>query len=630
MERGVRVGDWKVNRGMKRIALVILAVAQMTWAQSEGLKVGENTHLNAGGLVDFGYSGDYGDDIASSHGLNVGASGTLSGFYYNPNFLNFSATPYYNQSRADSSSQSLTDATGIAGIANFFTGSHFPGSVSYHYDHNSSGTFGLPGTPNFTTVGTGQGFGIAWSALIPDWPTFSIGYSQGSGSGTVYGTNEETGSSTHNLNLRSTYVLKGFRLNGYFDHMSFNSNFPEFLAGNEMAVSDTSGHDFGFGTNHSLPANGNFYVNYNRSSFTTVAGMGQELPSNTSSWTTGTEYAGASFYPTVKLGLFVSQTYTDNLSGSLVQGLVSSGAVPPPINLGSTSNGFTFAGGASYQFTKYISGIAQATHFEQNFLGNSYSGTFVSGSVNCARRLLDTFSFSASVVDSDNGQGNNTLGFVGTVNYFRRFGRWDTSGTLSYAQNVQTALVTYTTSYYQYRASVLRPFGHGLQWSAAFNGTKSALTQQPNSPNHSEGYSTTMSGRRFSLNANYNTFYGVGVLSTTGIVPVPPIVGVLESGLTVYNGSSYGGGVTITPLPRLMLSGDYSRAISNTISNTISGQTPSHNDTEIFNAQMQYHLRKINMLAGYTRFTQGISAFGALPGSVNSYFIGVSRWVNLY
>ena len=95
------------------IGLATLAIAQIAFSQSQPqtqtpeLSIGENTKLSAGGLFTFGYSGDYGDVISSQHGLNFGVDGRLSGYYYNPNFISFTATPYYNQSRANSSYQSL-------------------------------------------------------------------------------------------------------------------------------------------------------------------------------------------------------------------------------------------------------------------------------------------------------------------------------------------------------------------------------------------------------------------------------------------------------------------------------------------------------------------------------------------
>src|ERR1035438_10514256 len=200
--------------------IVVLALAPWTYAQ---VQIGENTKINAGGLFTAGYAGDYGNQIPSSHGLQFGASGNLSGYYYNPNFVNFNVTPYYNQSKADSDFQSLTNASGVAATANFFTGSKFPGSVTYRYDYNSTGTFGLPSTPNFTTQGNGQGFGVNWSALIPDWPTLSVGYQHGSGSGTLYGTNQETSSSQNMFTARSTYRLEEFNINAYYDHDTLSS-----------------------------------------------------------------------------------------------------------------------------------------------------------------------------------------------------------------------------------------------------------------------------------------------------------------------------------------------------------------------------------------------------------------------
>ena len=72
------------------------------------------------------------------------------------------------------------------------------------------------------------------------------------------------------------------------------------------------------------------------------------------------------------------------------------------------------------------------------------------------------FTFSGSVIDSSNGQGTNSLGFVGNVNFFRSIKGWQLSGVFSYAQNVQSILVTYTTSYYNYNANLHRRLPGGI------------------------------------------------------------------------------------------------------------------------------------------------------------------------
>jgi hypothetical protein len=604
------------------VTLLLVLMPSLTIAQ---VKLGDNLQMKAGALFTAGYSGDYGDSgqIQPDHGLDFGLDGTITGSYYNPNFLSFTLNPYVNQSRADSSYQSLTGASGITGTANLFTGSRFPGSVTYRDDYNSTGTFGLEGQPNFTTHGHGQGFGIGWSALLPGLPTLSASYSQGSGSGTVYGTDEESGSDTKLFNLHSTYAIDGFRLNGYFDHNDLHSIYPEFLSGEQESVANTDGHDFGFGSNRNLPLNGSFYANYSRAEASTDF-LGQQA--TTSSYTTSTETSGVTFHPVEKLSLFANESYTDNLSGYLDQNLVTSTAVQNTVNLGSGSNSLTVGGGATYQITHFLAAQAQATYYDQYYFGKGYTGTYLSGTVYYSRRLLNMFSFSGGVVESSNGQGNNAVGFIGNVNYFRRIKGWETSGSFSYAQNVQSILITYTSSYYNYNARLHRRLGQGLAWIASFNGSHSGLTNQAGTDNHSESYSSSFSSRRFTVTGNYTQATGQSILTSAGLVTIAPTPGVPVNNLILYGGDSYGGSLSVNPVKRLSIAGTYSRALSNTLSNG----TNSRNNTEIYNAQVQYHLRRIGLLGGYTRFTQGISASGAPPGTANSYFIGVSRWFDFF
>lgn len=610
------------------IGLAILMMAQLICAQSvpqsqtPELSIGENTKLSAGGLFTFGYSGDYGDVIPFDHGLTFGVDGKLSGYYYNPNFISFTASPYYNQSRADSSYQSLTGASGVSATANLFSGSHFPGSVSYRYDRNSSGTFGLSGQPNFTTIGKGDGFAVNWSALLPNLPTLSVGYSQGDGSGTIYGTSEETTTSTRLFNVRSGYQIAGFRLNAFYDRNSLNSKFPEFLSGQSESVQDSTGHDVGVGAQHALPLHGQFYANYNRSSAESNYFSDTGQSSNVSNYTDDIVNTGASFHPTQKLSLNVTENYTSNLNGYLAQSLSSNGTAQPGISLGTGAHSSTIGGGATYQFTNFLSASSQATYYDQEYFGKSYTGTYLSGTVNYGKRLWDMFTFSGSVVDSSNGQGTNALGFIGNVNFFHRFKGWQTSGVFSYAQNVQSLLVTYTSSYYSYSVNLHRRLPAGLTWTAAFNGTRSGLTNYQGTSSQGEGYSTSLSSRKFAVTGNYTQSTGISLLGAGGFVPVSGTPGVTD--FITFGGSSYGGGISATPIRRLVIAGSFSRAISNTI-----GETISHNNTEIYNAQLQYHLRRIGLQAGYTRFTQGISAVGA-PANTTSYFVGISRWFDFF
>jgi len=607
--------------------LLLLVLGPLGPAIHGQVQVGDQLRMNMNGLLTGGYTGSYGDSVPSNHSLDFGGDAHLSGSYYNPNFLNFTVDPYYDQSRANSSFQSLTGSSGVNASANFFSGSRFPGYVSYNYTRDSTGTFGLPGSPNFTTIGTGQGFGIGWSALLPDWPTFSASYSQGSGNGTLFGTKEESNSSTHTLNLRSSYQMAGWRLSALYTHLNISSDLPSFLSGEQgNNFSSSGGNSFGVNGIHNLPWHGSIALSFNHSSYSGDYGSTLDQTKGTTDYTTNTETANASFHPTVKLGLFVNQSYTDNLNGFLYQGIINSGGGVPLVQVDSHSDSSTIAAGANYSFTKNLYGQAQITYYDQSYFGQNYNGSYLTGTVGYGKRILNTFTVSASVIESSNKFANNSLGFIGNLNGYRHFGLWELSGGVSYAQNVQTLLVTYTTSYYNYNLNVHRRLGRGMQWTGAFNGNHSGLSQVAGTVNSSAGFSTSLAMRRLTFNANYVQGTGQSVLTSTGIQPLPTTPGLPPEGIIVYNGKSYGAGIALTPIPRLTISGNYSHAMSDTLSST----TFSKNQTDIFYSQMQYRLRKVSVLAGYTKFKQGISAAGTPPGSQYSFFVGVTRWFNFF
>jgi hypothetical protein len=370
---------------------------------------------------------------------------------------------------------------------------------------------------------------------------------------------------------------------------------------------------------------GTFGVNYNRASFNSdyqsPAGPNQ-TSSDSSSYTDSTETANANFHPTPKLSWNISQSYTGNLSGYLAQNEANGGAAPVGVNLGSGSHSFTAGGGAAYTFTPFLTGSAQATYYDQFYFGQSYSGTFMSGTVSYNKKLLDMFTFSLSLIDSSSDLGNNALGFTGYVNYFRRFGGWRTSGQFSYAQNVQTLLITYTTSYYSYNANVARYLSKRSQWTAGFGGSRSGLTNSPGDSNHNESYSTSLSIPRVAISGTFSRSSGISLLGAGGLIVPMPTPGLTN--VILFNGSSYGGGLAVSPVRRLTFAGNYSRSISSTIASMT-----SHNDTEVFNAQMQYHLRRIGLQAGYLRFTQGISAIGS-PVNTTSFFVWMTRWFDFF
>jgi hypothetical protein len=191
-------------------------------------------------------------------------------------------------------------------------------------------------------------------------------------------------------------------------------------------------------------------------------------------------------------------------------------------------------------------------------------------------------------------------------------------------QQVQTLFDVYTTSTYRYGANAKRRF-RGLQWVGSFNASHSGLTQFEGYRSRSETFSTNLSFRRYSISGQYSQSAGTSILTSTGLIELPPGLPPPLLHLPVlYDATSYGGGASFRPFRRATISANYNEARSSTAGPSIASGFQS----TIFNTRFQYRLRKLDIDANYTKFEQSITT-GALPAVINSYYIRFSRWFNL-
>jgi len=599
----------------------LLLVAVTAAAQ---IKVGENVNLNANGTFSAGYTGDYGNLIPSDHSLSFGGTGTLSGFYYNPNFLSYSFSPYINQARDNSTFQSISDASGVNFTSTIFGGSHFPGTISYAKALNSEGNYAIPGLANYTTHGNSDTFGINWSEMLPGLPSLSANFQVSSNQYSIYGSNDNGSTASHGFGIRSGYTLKGFNLNGYYSNGSSHSDIPEILQGSTQAETSTSSNSsYGFAAGHALPFRGAFSGAFNRS----------DVNSNFDGYgyngSIDTYVATAGFQPTNKIHLSVSTNYSDNLSGVLYEAIASAGGVGVAPNLGQESRAFDLQSTASYSILTNMQALATVDHREQYFLGRSYGADSFGGGITYGRVLFGgNFNTALTVTDNTiSTSSQNNLGFSGTANYNRRFGSWVAGGSFSYAQNVQTLLVTYMSSFYSYSANVRRRFGK-FGWSAGASLNKTGLTEQAGTANTSESFNTAISYSRWlSLNGSYAKSDGNGIESGAGLVSAPVPQPVLPSNdLILFGGKSYSVGLGSNPMRRLTISASFGKSNSNT---NLGGIASWNNDEQI-NALFQYQFRKMYLTGGYSQLNQGFSTSTSGPEKISAFYIGVSRWFNFF
>ena len=633
--------------------LILAALLLAALPSSAQITIGENLSLSSSGTINAGYNGTYGSDLQSSHGLGIGGTAALNGFYYNPNFVSFSVNPYYNQSRSNSGIGSVSDASGVTLSSGIFSGSHFPGSVNYSAAFNSTGNYGIPGISSLDTNGNSQNFSINWGAFVPGLPTLAVGYTQGNNNYFLYGTNESGSSNFRSINITSTYNLFGFGLTGGVSHGVSDALIPDILVGTQTATTNSDSTSYIFSATHSMPWNGTFATTFNRTNLNSDY-LGYTFNGNIDLVNTN-----IGLHPTDKLTFSLGASYTDNLSGTLYQALVpgaSSGSLTSPAtssnsgtilnqassntsNTGSvvgvqqtsseeSSHGLNIYFTSAYSFAPNLQAQGVFERREQSFLGESFGSNLYSGGVYYTRNIAGGFlGASVSLFDSTvDTSSQNQLGFSTNANYGRRFGAWQVSGYVNYVQNVQTYLVTYNTSAYSFSGNVSRRIGTGWFWSASAGAGRTGLTAQPGTSNSSESFTTTLGTRKYALGAAYSKSDGTSLASGGGLVPTP-LPPIIPSNLLVgYGGTSYSVSASAAPTRRLNASLSYIKSKNNFDNIGLS----SWNNYEQENAYVQYQFRQIGINGGYTRLVQGFSASGLPPASVSSFYIGVYRWFNFF
>jgi hypothetical protein len=614
---------WHKVKRWRRVAWLVqaglLLSSRTVMAQ---VKFGDFT-TSLSGTVSPGYSAEYGNQTSSSHNWALAGAGTLSGSYYNPNFVSYNSTFYLNQSRANSNFQSISSASGINLSSSIFGGSHFPGSIAWSDAYDSEGNYAVPGLANYVTRGNSDSLSVNWSELLPKVPSVSASYQRGSSEYTVYGIQDEGNNTFQSINLHSSYRLAGFSLGGYYTAGDSDSMIPALTSSDEPTEIHSSSDATGVNVTHALPMNGSASASFNRSYWNS----GYE--GTTTSGTIDMLNTTASLHPTPKLSFTTSVNYSDNLAGQLLEAVVAAGGAVSGANTSESSDAFDFLSVATYAATPNLQTTVSAERRTQTYLGESYGDNSFSAGVSYLRNVLQgSLNASLSLTDNlDDQTGNSTLGFAFNQNYSRQVEGWHVNESFGYAQNVETLLVTYMTSFYNYSLNARRNWGR-FNLSVGGGGSRTALSSQAGTTSASQSYNASGGyGQYLSVNASYSKADGQALQTGAGLVSVPVPSPVLPSSLlSLYGGNSYAVGLSSMPVKKLVLTASYARAITNISSD---GAT-SANENDEFSALIQYQTRKLSYNSGFARLGQGFGASGSPAAIVSSYYVGVSRWFNVF
>ncbi len=586
------------------------------------IQVGSDTELSLDATVSAGYSGSVSNTSPDSHGLGFGGAGTLGGSYYSPQFLSFNVSPFFNQSRNNSNFQSLTDSSGVTATANIFSGSQFPGSVNLSkMFNNTSSNFVVPGLANYATNGDTQTFGVGWAANFVTLPSLVFGYEQGNSNYSLYGTQQGSSSRFHSVFGTATYLIDGFHLTGGIHYSTTDTLFPVITPGEVPEKTNGDGTTYTLGMSRALDLHGNTWVNFTRNT------SDYDFLNVSDSQSTDVVTGGLNVKPTAKLSVQVGADYNDNLSGSIFQQVTGLGAIVPVVMNGEPSHSWGAFGDAQYSIFQgfFVDGLM--SYRQQLFEGNSYDAGSYGGSASYGHRLLGgQLSTSVTATRTSSGSGGlSSTGLFSNAIYFRRVGDWNLSGSFGYAQNTQTVLISYTSSGYNYSATASRRIAR-LSWNAGASASKSMINQASNLTSKTQSYSTGLSGRWLSVSGSYGKSSGYGLLTSTGVTPLPPGVPPPVVPTLQYAGTTYSVGVGSTPVRGLNFSGSYVSSSSN----TANGLLNSNDKSEQANAYLTYRFRKVYFNAGYSRLLQGFSGTGLPPTILSTYYVGVSRWFKAF
>lgn len=609
-------------RGSSRVAwlvqvwLLLLALPLSLRAQ---IHLGD-TSTTFNGLISTGYSADFGNKTSSDHNWLIGGTGNFSGSYHNPNFLSYNGSVFLNQSRANSNYQSISNTSGFVIGTNIFNGSHFPGAISYSKSFDSEGNYNLPGYTNFVTHGNNDTLNINWNESLPGVPTLTANYMMGSGNYTVYGTNDEGGNKFRSLSLHSSYNLDRFATGAFYTVGNSHAVIPEIIVSgiNPNSVTDNDG--FGFNVGHPLPLQGMVSLTYNRSSWnTTYLGI-------KNSGTIDLVNTIAAIHPNNRLSMSMNAAFSDNLSGQVNQSVIASGGTAI-IDSNQSSNSLDLLGVVSYSPASNVQTSAQVERRTQLYLGESYGVTSYGGGASYSHTLFDG-SFNASLYangNTDDNTGDNTVSFSTNENYSNTIEGWHVNALFSYAQNVQTLLVTYMNSFYNFSGNARRKWG-AFSLNMGAGGSRTGLTSQAGTVSSSQSYHAGFAyGALITATGNYSRSSGQALATGAGLVTVTGAP--LPSSLaTLYGGESESVSVSSAPSRGLLISTTWARSHADT-STSGSGSTSQNNE---FNSYVQYQVRKLYFNSGYSRLTQGFGGSDTSSQTLSSYYFGVSRWFNFF
>jgi hypothetical protein len=581
--------------------------------------------------------------------LNLGTSWNIDGSYFNPNFLHFQVSPYYDLGREFSETEFVTGGRGIGASLDAFSGSSIPLIINFHRALTSEATYNLPDSPHGVGgTGTSQDLSVNWTLRLRRLPPLQLGYVKNDGDFTILGSDAHGASHGNGYSIGSQYSFRGFLLIASYDSNGLAQTLPNLFT-TVPTSTDTKQKNLRFAVSRTLGHLAYFDSSATRSDWTSDAsGKLQNRSFDTAS-------ANLTAHFTSKLTTSARLNYSSDLIGLRISSLLSGtppteagGPIPVALATDSQFKIVVYTLGANY---KVGHGVGLQTSAQQATGSNSsgdtsntslvnahavYERRLFGGSLNASYGLgLNNSSFTfgnlgtPSTSSAPSARSGSTLGQSGSLVYSHQVGMWGYTGSFQYSQAGVQSILTLNSRTYGGELTVQgRVLGWHLATSAHMSRTQSESSTS--STDQQKNFRIALARGPLSIAANQQFSSGLTIVTATGLRSVlvtdPTAVGNSLDNLitpTVNRSSSFT--LSYTPSRRLELSTSWVKAKYQTM--LVTGTKGGLNDQ--FDFAVKYHLRQLDCRAGYRRFLQQVSDVSNAFSSQSIYF-QVSRQFRLF
>ncbi len=575
---------------------------------------------NLNGNLGFGYSAVNAQGEQSNHSLGLNGNLDTNGFFYNPGFLSFQASTYYDRAGSNAQTAALSNAEGYNLGTSIFGGTAFPGYIGFGQNWGDSQNYGLPGLSGLNSNDKNRNFVASWMFKNLPLRNLAVYFADNQNDTNIPGLGFDSSGSTKGFGLATGgYRVAGFLLSAGYQYSLTDVTSNVTGTEDDSLTSHGSSNVFHGMAARSLPWNSNVTLSAYR--------MMSNGSSEGSSGNSNTDEFDSNLTSHVwRIPISFTASYNDNVYGSVLQQYNQAGQLVDLNFAGPKIGELNLGVSSSYVLPYRVFLTGYVSHQEEYIAGQGYGATAYGGNLSYGLgKYLKGLTLTVGMHDAASEVGNTGAGLVAAANYLRNVGAWRLNANANYNQGMETQLALTTESEATANVGIRRTVADRMSFGATAGYGRSLFSTQQGQSTKTENAGVYLGWMKQTLSGNYGESGGTAIITSAGLVAVTT-PGLNTAQITPYSGKSYNVGYANTLIKNLNLSFSWSRFLS---TGTGAGLF-SNVSAETYLGSATYQYRKIDFIANYSQSHQGASNTSAAPSNITVYYFGISRWFDFF